>query len=82
MSAQPERHDEVEARTRQMATWLVELTARRPAALDAIEQCVRTLVLEERRHQLLARLARLDEKDVATVTALVGQLEQQPREEA
>lgn len=74
--------DETEERAQQMANWLLELTAGRPAMLDAIERCLRALVLDERRQRIIDRLARLDEKDVATVSALVGQLEQQPREEA
>lgn len=73
--------DSARASAQQMADWLQELVADRPAVRDAVAHCLRALVLDARRRQVEVHLERLDEKDLATVAALITQLQLHPREE-
>lgn len=62
----------------QWAKWLHELTVDRPAVRDAIDRCLRTLVLDARRRQMLAQLDGLTEQDLGTVAALIASLLRHP----
>jgi hypothetical protein len=82
MTVQSERVDEdARASAQQLVDWLQELVADRPAVRAAITQCLRTLVLDARRRQIQTHLERLDEGDLATVAALITQLQRHPRED-
>jgi hypothetical protein len=78
MSAQSDPVHDPSAVAQQWAAWLQELTADRPAVRDAIDRCLRTLVLDVRRRQMLARLDGLDEQDLDAVAALITQLRRHP----
>jgi hypothetical protein len=78
MSAQSDPVDDAHASAQQWVAWLQELTADRPAVRDAIDRCLRALVLDARRRQMLARLDGLTEQDLDTVGALITQLHRHP----
>lgn len=81
MSAQPDVVDDARASAQQWVEWVHELVADRPALREAIERCLRTLVLDARRRKLQAHLDRLDATDLDTVSALIQQLQRHPRKE-
>lgn len=66
------------AATTQWAAWLHELTVDRPALREAIDHCLRALVVDARRRQMLARLNVLNEQDLAAVAAVIASLQQHP----
>lgn len=78
MSAQSDPVTDTRASAQQWVDWLQELTADRPAVRDAIDRCLRALVLDARRRQMLARLDGLTEQDLSTVAALITELQRHP----
>lgn len=75
MTPRPIPDEDTRLAAMRLADLIQTLALDRPVVLHAVERCVRALVAEERRQTITERLEALGPEDLATVDALLTQLE-------
>lgn len=61
--------------SRRLADLLQVLVMDRPHVVEAVERCVRALVVDERREAIADRLQHLDPEQLAELDVLIAQME-------
>jgi hypothetical protein len=70
-----ESDDDARASALRLVELIQVLAPERPVVVQAVERCVRALVVDEARQRIMGRLRQFSPEDIAAVDALTAQLE-------
>lgn len=79
MTPRHDADDDARDSARRLIEFIHTLTPSRPVVVHALEQCMRTMVIDEARQRIIDRVLRFGLEDVASVDVLTAQLEKNRR---